>query len=75
MKLATIIKQARLKKKMSQRDLATVLGHATHQFISNLERNRSCIPPKEITKYSKALGIPFKVLEKEYLLYCKSKIR
>jgi len=55
--LAKFIKKKRIALKLSQKELATMLGFKTAQFISNIERGVSNIPINKISDFSKALAI------------------
>jgi len=57
------VKELRLQKKMSQGDLAKVLGvHPT--YISGIERGVRNMALKNIEKLAKALGVPIEELIK-----------
>lgn len=57
------VKELRLQKKMSQGDLAKVLGvHPT--YISGIERGVRNMTLKNIEKLAKALGVPIEELIK-----------
>jgi len=55
--LAKFIKKKRIELCLSQKELATMLGFKSAQFISNLERGVSSIPVNKIKDFSKALQI------------------
>jgi len=55
--IGKLIKDARLKKGLSQRDLSKLLGLDSPQFISNIERNIASPPPHFYFVLNKVLGI------------------
>lgn len=52
-----LIHKSRLKKNLSQADLAKELGWNTAQFVSNIERGLAEVPPKYVKKISKVLSL------------------
>jgi transcriptional regulator with XRE-family HTH domain len=58
------IKSAREKKKLTQAQLAKVLGFKTLQFVSILERNKARVPSYLIKPICEALGMDRKILIK-----------
>ena len=66
-KLGDIIRQHRKEKKLSQKQLGSLLGYKNGQFISNIEREVSSIPNKDIKKIANILGI-------DPIVICKFKI-
>jgi len=57
------LKQSRIEKGLTQQKLAQKLSYKTNSYISDVESGRF-IPSKEkLKKITKALGIPFKVLD------------
>lgn len=65
-----IIRNARLKLGLSQKSVANELGYDSAQFVSNIERGVSDVPPVHIPKLVNLLKIDkkkvYKLLEKEY---------
>ena len=62
-KFAKRVKEIRLRKKMSQGDLAKILGvHPT--YISGIERGVRNMALKNIERLAKALGVPIEDLIK-----------
>lgn len=57
-----LIKERRLKKNITQWELAYDLGLSTAQFISNIERGRAPLPAKYIPKLSSCLKVSAKTL-------------
>jgi len=47
------LRQRRLKMKLSQKELGTLLGWGSGQFISNIERGLAPFPEKDIPKLAK----------------------
>lgn len=64
MSLQEIIKQARIKKGLTQEDVAVKLGYTSTQFVSLFERGKSKVPHGTIGKLIVVLGLPQKKLEK-----------
>jgi transcriptional regulator with XRE-family HTH domain len=62
----TTLKQARMTKKLSQKDIASELGWASPQFISNIERGIVVPPISKARKLSKLLGIKQKDMKSFY---------
>jgi transcriptional regulator with XRE-family HTH domain len=57
------LKQLRLKKGLTQQQLAERLGYVTNSYISDVE-NGHFLPSKEkLEKIARALGVSFRVLE------------
>lgn len=56
--LNLLVKTARIKKGISQGDLAMRLGYSSAQFVSNWERELSNPPVEKLKKLSKMLAIP-----------------
>ena len=57
-----IIRQARQASGVSQLTLALELGFTNGQFISNIERGLSPLPPKYVGRISDRLGIDREIL-------------
>ena len=55
-----LIKVSRLKRKLSQKELATKLNYSSPQFISNWERNKSYPPDETLKQIRKILKIRIK---------------
>lgn len=62
LKQGKIIRKARLKKGMTQVELAHALGYTTPQYVSNIERGISPFNNKRVAVISKILKIDGKVL-------------
>lgn len=58
--LGSLIREFRLRKQMSQIDLANKLGYASAQFISLFERGISKIPHETLGQLISILGVPEK---------------
>lgn len=73
MELGKIIKQARIKKGMTQLELSKKLGYNTLQFISLMELGKSKVPHETIGKLVVILNLPEQKIKK-YLIaeYSKS---
>ena len=73
------IRSARLKKNLSQKELATALGLTSPQFISNIERNLAPVPIHYIPLLSRILGVPQKelvrALIKNFAANCRSELK
>lgn len=54
---AKIVKINRVKKEMSQKNLAQAVGFRNGQFVSNIERGLCAVPLKKIVAMSKLLDI------------------
>jgi transcriptional regulator with XRE-family HTH domain len=51
------LKNLRLKKELSQLELATTLGYAYYSFISQIESGTARVPPENLHAWAKALGV------------------
>lgn len=58
--LAQLLKDARLKKDLSQKEVALQLGYSSPQFISNWERGLAQPPLKVLRQLVKIYGLPEK---------------
>lgn len=58
MNIGELIKNTRLKKKMTQSHLAAALGYKSPQFVSLFERGHAEVPPIIIGKLVRLLGLP-----------------
>jgi transcriptional regulator with XRE-family HTH domain len=65
--IGSLIREYRLKKNMTQGELANLLGHATPQFISFCERGLSKVPFSTLGQLIVILGIPEKTLMNELI--------
>lgn len=63
--IGSLIREYRLKKNLTQSELATMLGHSTPQFISFCERGLSKVPFSTLGQLIVILGIPEKILMTE----------
>jgi transcriptional regulator with XRE-family HTH domain len=61
------LRKWRLAKKLTQDELAAKLK-IDGQFVSNIERGVSCLPPKHFRKISEILDVPLKAVLKEHLV-------
>jgi transcriptional regulator with XRE-family HTH domain len=70
-KLGKYLRQQRLKRGMSQSEVAKRLGYSTAQFISNWERGMSSPPVKTLRKlaqfYDISAGAMFAVVQEEFI--------
>lgn len=55
--LGEVLRKGRYMCGLSQAEVAQKLGHSSSQFLSNIERNISRPPIKEIRAYAKAYGV------------------
>jgi transcriptional regulator with XRE-family HTH domain len=62
--LKTYLKEQRIKKGMTQWDLAKRLGHTTAQWVSNVERGVSPIGQTTLKKMIKPLELDRKLVKK-----------
>lgn len=60
--LGTFIKEKRLRKGLSQAELAEKLGYASPQFVSDWERGVSSPPMKKLPEISKELSVNLNTL-------------
>lgn len=60
--LGTFLKGKRLKQGYSQAELATMLGYASPQFVSDWERGISSPPMKKLPELASALQVKIDVL-------------
>lgn len=54
--LGKFIHQKRTSAKLSQAQLARIVGWTSPQFLSNIERDEAAIPPNKVLKLAKALN-------------------
>lgn len=73
MRQSKLIKHYRLKRGMSQTDLASFLG-VTKQFISKLENGKSKLPLDKILITSEFLDIPIEKVKRALLSDAKEEI-
>ena len=66
-KLGLFLKQKRLQRRLSQRDVSDFMGYSTPQFISNLERGRANLPMNQLKKFQQVLGVDSKELCEKYI--------
>jgi transcriptional regulator with XRE-family HTH domain len=57
-----LLKEARQRAGLTQRQLSEALGFGTTQFVSNIERATAPIPSKHFRKINKILRIPIESL-------------
>ncbi len=57
------LRQLRIQKGLTQRQLAKELGYKTNSYISDIERGRIIPPRGKLKKIAEILGIPFEVLD------------
>lgn len=62
-----LIREARIKRGLTQKDISDLLGFTTPQFVSNLEHSKSPLPANLIPKLSKILKIPKRELIEAHL--------
>lgn len=58
MNVGNLIKEARLKKGMTQQELADILGYQSRASVQKIENGSRGVPKDQLAKISKALGIP-----------------
>ncbi|WP_367715673.1 helix-turn-helix transcriptional regulator [Nitratireductor sp. GISD-1A_MAKvit] len=63
------LKDKREEKKLSQRQLADLLGFEYYTFVSQLETGRGRIPPERYVDWANALGIEPRVFVKTLMRY------
>ncbi len=77
--IGSIIKEYRVKQKMTQMDLAKKLGYDTCQFVSLFERGLSKVPHETIGRLVRLLSLPEKkiaeLLVKDYELELLKKLK
>jgi len=56
-KLGNFVINARIKNKMTQKQLGNLLKLGSSQFISNIERNLARIPISKVNEYAKILKV------------------
>jgi len=57
------LRQLRIKKGLTQQQLAEKLGYKTNSYISDVESGHFIPSREKLKKIAKALDVPFKVLE------------
>ncbi len=57
------LRQLRIQKGLTQRQLAKELGYKTNSYISDIERGRIIPPREKLRKIAEILGVPFKFLD------------
>jgi transcriptional regulator with XRE-family HTH domain len=57
------LRQLRIKKGLTQQQLAEKLGYKTNSYISDVEKGHFIPSSKKLKKIARALGVPFKVLD------------
>ncbi|MCB0368338.1 MAG: helix-turn-helix transcriptional regulator [Bdellovibrionales bacterium] len=62
--IGIIIKEARLKKEITQKDLSDILGFTCTQYISNLERGVTTMSADKLGKICAILQIPDKKIQR-----------
>lgn len=70
----SILRQARVKAKLSQEELANKLGYSSSQFISNWERDRCGIPLKKVVLFCKCTGARQEAIQKAIVDFNGSKL-
>jgi len=65
--LGEILREYRLKSKLSQLELGKILGYSTGQFISNWERQLSYPPMNKLAQISKVFKLDSKKLFHLYI--------
>ena len=63
------LKDLRLRAKLTQRDLAELVGVEYYTFVSQLEVGRGRIPPDRYELWAKALGLPAADFVKQLMRY------
>lgn len=56
--IANLVRNARIKKDISQQKLSEILGYKNGQFVSNLERALCSLPLEKAEELSNALDLP-----------------
>lgn len=62
--IGLIIRKARLKKELTQKDLSLALGYTNSQYYSNLERGITTMSAENLGKICAILEIPAKPIQK-----------
>jgi transcriptional regulator with XRE-family HTH domain len=57
------LRRLRIKKGLTQQQLAERLGYVTNSYISDVEKGHFIPSKDKLKKIAKALGVPFKVLD------------
>lgn len=60
--LARVLKSRRIKRNLTQADVASALGYGTPQFVSNLERGVALPPIKALPILASQLKMPLQTL-------------
>ena len=60
------LRSCRKQARMTQSDLAKILGYDSSQLISNIERGVSLLPSKRIPEFAKAIGCSMLEMEVRY---------
>lgn len=61
-KLGIYILKKRIEARLTQRELAAVMGESHPQFISNIERGRCLLPAKWIKLVAAALDVDYRTI-------------
>lgn len=67
MKISLLVKKTLIEQKITQMEISTKLGFTTSQFISNICRGVSALPPKKFRKFAKYTGVPLQMLIEAHL--------
>lgn len=67
MSFGRYLRTLRIKQGLIQEDISLLLGYATPQFVSNIERGISKIPMDSLPRFAKAYRIDLDKLKCEFL--------
>ena len=69
-----LVRQARLKHNLTQRETASKLGYSTVSFINKVEKGTSGVIGWDLKAWSQVLKVPVKNLKKKKVADYKSKV-
>ncbi len=59
---AKVVKAARLKRRLTQGDIAVALSYSTTSFVNKVEKGSCGVRPQSLKAWAKVLRVPVKVL-------------
>lgn len=72
---ATVLKEARVRAGLFQKNVSDKLGLTTPQFLSNLERGLVTIPPKQMKTLAKILKVKPQVFVDAYVADVTARVK
>lgn len=69
-----MLKELRQKAKLTQSELALELGYVSSQFILNIERGLSMLPPGKFKRTAKVLGVDIETFINHKLRHDKARL-